>query len=194
MSPALLAVAFSLAASRPATASEPATAPPAPAATPATTSAALPPDCPRGAADPAARMAEGQALIDASMVGEHPVGWDYLWGLQALREAADAGYAPALYAWGRQRFGNLYLDKGPDPDNTAERQAYVVAIAAIGSAARLGDDKARSFFPADVIAGLLDPTGPFPDRSGDELSMTDIPTAWWEEARTIIDHHRRCWP
>ena len=163
------------------------------AATPATP-AALPPDCPRGAADPAARMAEGQALIAASMVGEHPVGWDYLWGLQALREAADAGHPPALFAWGKERFGNLYTNAAPDPDNTAERQAYIVTLAAIASAARLGHADAARFLPQDITASLLADTA-VEDRGDDpDSTMPDLPTEWLESARLVVDHHRRCWP
>jgi len=156
---------------------------------------ALPPDCPRGAPDPGARLAEGEALIAASMVGEHPVGWDYLWGLQAVREAADAGHAPALYLWGRERFSNLYLDAGPDPENTAERQVYLVAIASIATAARLGHPEARTFFPEEITAGLLSAEGPFADRVfGEDTPLPDLPTEWLESARQIVDHHRRCWP
>jgi len=155
----------------------------------------LPPDCPRGAANPAQRMAQGQALIAGSMVGEHPVGWDYLWGLQALQEAADAGYPPALYAWGRERFSALYMDDAPDPERMAERQAYVLALAAIGSAARLGQPEAREFLPADLTADLLAPVGPVPDRVIDaDTALPDLPLEWVEAARQIVDHHRRCWP
>ena len=155
----------------------------------------LPPDCPRGALDPAARLAEGEALIAASMVGEHPVGWDYLWGLQAVREAADAGHPPALYRWGRERFGNLYLDQSPDPENTAERQAYVLALAALGHAARLGHPDAQDALPPQVMAALLDPVGPVPDRPViDDTPLPDLPVEWLEAARQIVDHHRACWP
>ncbi len=163
--------------------------PPAPAAAPA-----LPPDCPRGVEDPVARLAEGEALIEASMVGEHPVGWDYLWGLQAVGEAADAGYAPALYRWGHERFSLLYMDRAPDPDNTAERQAYILALAALGHAARLGHPDAQTALPPDLMAALLDPVGPVPDApNDDEVPLADLPREWLESARQVVDHHRRCW-
>lgn len=160
----------------------------APAASPA-----LPPDCPIGASDPAARLSQGEALIAGSMVGEHPIGWGYRWGLQALLEAADAGYPPALYAWGKERFGRLYLDRSPDPESLAESQAYIDAIAAIGSSARLGHPQAVSYFPEPVMAALLDPQLPLPTL-GEDDGLADVPAAWWQAAREIVDHHRRCWP
>ncbi|NOY27716.1 MAG: hypothetical protein GXP62_17775, partial [Oligoflexia bacterium] len=53
--------------------------------------------------------------------------------------------------------------------------------------------KASAFFPDDVLTGLLDPAGPFPERVGDDLPMPDIPKEWFEEARIIANHYRKCW-
>ncbi len=167
---------------------------PCPVAEPVSPAApSLAPDCPRGPEDPASRLDEGLALIEEATQGEHAWGPGYMWGMQALREAADAGYPPALLAWGRRRFSAMYQEVGPDPERNAERQAYVQAIAAIASAARLGEADAEGFFPPEIMAGLLDPNRPFPELTGEDRPLADIPRSWWEQARQVVDHHRKCW-
>ncbi len=154
--------------------------------------AARRPDCPTPVADPAARTAEGLALLERARQGEHLVGWEAAWGMRALREAALSGHAPALSAWGRARLGMLYLDRAPDPDSAAERLAYAEALAAIAAAARLGDEDAREALPGPILDAILG-SGTPPPPAGEDAPMADLPRSWLDAARVIALHDLACW-
>jgi hypothetical protein len=71
----------------------------------------------------------------------------------------------------------------------------VLALAAIGHAARLGHPDAQGFFPHPMMASLLDPVGPVADRPiTEDTPLADLPTEWFQATRQVVDHHRACWP